>query len=69
MPNSKDVAASLDETNIVVYCTLKPTSQEASKAYWMEIHRFKDEVEDPTVDIFVDKENVADSTIRVDFPQ
>ncbi|CAA2965867.1 Hypothetical predicted protein [Olea europaea subsp. europaea] len=28
-----------------------------------------DEVEDPTVDIFVDKENVADSSIRINLPQ
>ncbi|CAA2963475.1 Hypothetical predicted protein [Olea europaea subsp. europaea] len=69
MPNSKDIGASLDEPNIVVHCTLKPTSEEASKAYWMEIHRFKDEVEDPIVDVSVDKENVADSSICVDFPQ
>ncbi|CAA2996698.1 Hypothetical predicted protein [Olea europaea subsp. europaea] len=47
----------MDEPNIVVHCTLKPTPKEASKAYWIEIHRFEDEVEDPTVDIFVDKEN------------
>ncbi|CAA3019821.1 sentrin-specific protease 1-like [Olea europaea subsp. europaea] len=69
MPNYKDIGASMDEPNIVVHCTLKPTSEEASKAYWTEIHRFEDEVEDPTVDIFVDKENVADSSIRVDLPQ
>ncbi|CAA2955589.1 Hypothetical predicted protein [Olea europaea subsp. europaea] len=69
MPNYKDIGASMDEPNIVVHCTLKPTSEEASKAYWTEIHRFEDEVEDPTVDIFVDKENVADSSIRIDLPQ
>ncbi|CAA2984162.1 Hypothetical predicted protein [Olea europaea subsp. europaea] len=68
IPNSKDIGASLDEPNIVVHCTLKPTPEEASKAYWMEIHRFEDEVEDPTVDVFVDKENVANSSIRDDFP-
>ncbi|CAA2962917.1 Hypothetical predicted protein [Olea europaea subsp. europaea] len=69
MPNSKDIDASLDELNIVVHYTLKPTSEEASRVYWMKIHRFEEEVEDPTVDIFMDKENVADSSIRVDFPQ
>ncbi|CAA2991547.1 Hypothetical predicted protein [Olea europaea subsp. europaea] len=69
MPNSKDIGANLDEPNIVVHCILKPMQEEASKAYWMETHRFEDEVEDPTVDIFVVKENVVDSSIRVDFPQ
>ncbi|CAA3012249.1 Hypothetical predicted protein [Olea europaea subsp. europaea] len=68
MPNSKDIGARMDKPNIV-HCTLKPTSKEASKAYWTEIHRFEDEVDDPTVDIFVDKENVADSSVCVDFPQ
>ncbi|CAA3025725.1 Hypothetical predicted protein [Olea europaea subsp. europaea] len=33
MPNSKDIGASIDEPNIVVHCTLKPTPEEASKAY------------------------------------
>ncbi|CAA3032198.1 Hypothetical predicted protein [Olea europaea subsp. europaea] len=69
MPNSKDIGARLDEPNIVVHCTLKSTQEEASKAYWTDIHQFEDEVEDPTVDIFVDMENVANSSIRVNFPQ
>ncbi|CAA3007860.1 Hypothetical predicted protein [Olea europaea subsp. europaea] len=53
MPNYKDIGASMDGPNIVVHCTLKPTPEEAFKAYWIEIHRLEDEVEDPTVDIFV----------------
>ncbi|CAA3012970.1 Hypothetical predicted protein [Olea europaea subsp. europaea] len=69
MPNSKDICASLDEPNIVIYCTLKPTHEEVSQAYWTEIHQFSDEVDDPTVDIFVDNINGTDSSIHADFPQ
>ncbi|CAA3020002.1 sentrin-specific protease 1-like [Olea europaea subsp. europaea] len=61
MPNSKYICASLDEPN--------PTHEEASQAYWTEIHQFSDEVDDPTVDIFVDNINGTDSSIHADFPQ
>ncbi|CAA3001905.1 Hypothetical predicted protein [Olea europaea subsp. europaea] len=73
---SRRYAENLEEADLLRLCRWSSSEMPNSKDICAsldepntEIHQFSDEVDDPTVDIFVDNINGTDSSIHADFPQ